>query len=161
MSSEISCREPATRYGQRRPTVAFPANCLATYSGSGAGAINRDIYLGYGNAGTVDAPGLSSVGSGAGSQPASHRFGGQLNSDCQKGNSVRAKLSISRGLPGSVESVAHSALTALEMRSQQGRPFGLPAIAYVQQAQAEIGIARVVGDRHDGVDHVPILGIQP
>jgi predicted NodU family carbamoyl transferase len=52
MSWEKSCHEPATRYGQRRPTVAFPANCLGTYSGSGAYQINRDIYLGHDSAGS-------------------------------------------------------------------------------------------------------------
>src|SRR5210317_1036981 len=64
-------------------------------------------------------------------------------------------------MAGIVLSGDYSAFTALEMRSQKRRPFSLPAIAYIQQAQAEVGIARVIGHRHDGINHVAILAIQP
>ena len=46
--------------------------------------------------------------------------------------------------------VGNSAFTAFEMRSQKVRPFGFPAIAHIKQAQAEVGIARVVRLRFDG-----------
>ena len=55
-------------------------------------------------------------------------------------SSIRIRrTAASRPLGATIElhpqtAVAHSAFTAFEMRSQQVRPFGFPAIAYIEKA---------------------------